>query len=161
LLPLDREHLFYPTSPRASISSSGHGFLSGHSDGWKRGASFCLIVVAAALILNIIVTAWAATHFGISGGIGTIYRDDCTVIKRSGLWLHIGINILSTLLLGASNYFMQCLCAPTRQEVDKAHARKLWLDIGIQSIRNLGKISTTRVILWTFLAASSIPLHIM
>lgn len=162
LLPNESNQFFYRSSPRASLSSSDHvTFCSGPWDGWKRGAGLCFIVVAAVLILNVVITAWAAISFGLSGGIGTIHRDDCARIKSTGLWLHIAINVLSTMLLGASNYYMQCLCSPTRQEVDKAHAQMMWLDIGIQSMRNLGKISKTRMILWICLAATSIPLHIM
>lgn len=118
-------------------------------------------MVAGVLLLNISVTAWAATAFGLSGGIGTINRDNCSTIKNTGRWLHIGINVVSSMLLGASNYYMQCLCSPTRQEVDTAHSQRMWLDIGIQSMRNLGKIKRTRMILWICLAATSIPLHLM
>lgn len=162
LLPLEPEHFFPQSSPRESLSSSNQdAFCSGPWHGWKRGASLCLLVVGAVFLLNIVVTAWAATTFGLSGGIGTIHRGECARIKSTGLWLHIAINVLSTMLLGASNYYMQCLCSPTRQEVDQAHAQRMWLDIGIQSMRNLGKISRTRMSLWICLAATSIPLHIM
>jgi hypothetical protein len=121
----------------------------------------CLFVVACGLVLNIVVIGWAASAFDLSGGIGTIYRDTCDKIKTTGLWLHIAINILSTMMLGASNYCMQCLCSPTRQEIERAHARRQWLDIGIQSLRNLTRIKRPRMILWMFLAGSSIPLHLM
>ena len=162
LLPLEHEHGFYPSSSRASLSSSNpNAISSGAWHGWKRGASFCFFAVAGALVLNIIITSWAVSKFGLSGQIGTIHTDDCAKIKRTGLWLHIAINILSTMLLGASNYYMQCLSSPTRQEVDKAHAQRIWLDVGIQSIRNLGRIQKTRMFLWICLAATSIPLHIM
>ncbi|KAG4442025.1 hypothetical protein IFR05_002493 [Cadophora sp. M221] len=56
---------------------------------------------------------------------------------------------------------MQCLCSPTRREVDKAHERNTWLDVGIQSFRNLMKIKKIRVVLWVLLALSSVPLHLM
>ena len=161
LLP-ERHPIFRSSSSRASLASSKRkAFCSRPWQGWKRGASLCLVVVTAVLVLNITITAWAASNFGLSGGIGTIYRDNCAKIKSTGLWLHIAINVLSTMLLGASNYYMQCLCSPTRQEVDKAHAQKMWLDVGIQSIRNLRRIEKRRMILWICLAATSIPLHIM
>ena len=75
-------------------------------------------------------------------------------------WLHMVINILSTSLLGASNYSMQCLSAPTRRDIDKAHSKRTWLDIGIPSYRNLAGISRLRLGLWCLLALSSIPLHL-
>jgi hypothetical protein len=56
---------------------------------------------------------------------------------------------------------MQLLCSPTRQDIDRAHANRIWLDIGIQSIRNLRRISKFRMTLWVMFAATSIPLHIM
>lgn len=130
-------------------------------EGWQLGAAICSLVVSATLILNVTVTAWASITFGLAAGIGTIHRGPCHSVKQTGLWLHIAINVLSTMLLGASNYCMQCLCSPTRREVDKAHAKRTWLDIGIQSVRNLSKIGRMRMVLWIVLAASSVPLHLM
>jgi len=54
---------------------------------------------------------------------------------------------------------MQRLAAPTRAEVDDAHAKKKWVDIGIPSIKNLLFIEKERVILWLLLGLSSLPLH--
>ncbi len=65
------------------------------------------------------------------------------------------------MLLGASNYTMQCLSAPTRSEVDKAHSQGIWLDIGVPGVRNLRRISGVRITLWWLLAISSIPLHLL
>lgn len=70
-------------------------------------------------------------------------------------------NVLSTLLLGASNYTMQCLASPTREEVDRAHSQNRWLDIGVPSIRNLTRISSHRKVLWWLLVISGVPLHLL
>ncbi|CAI6082892.1 unnamed protein product, partial [Clonostachys chloroleuca] len=72
---------------------------------------------------------------------------------------HILINIVSTLLLGASNYYMQTISAPMRQDVDNAHARGKWLDIGIPSVRNVLYIEKRRLVVWLCLGLSSLPLH--
>ena len=56
---------------------------------------------------------------------------------------------------------MQCLASPTREEVDKAHGKRIWLDIGVPSVRNLRQISSRRIILWWFLALSGVPLHLL
>ena len=56
---------------------------------------------------------------------------------------------------------MQCLSSPTRSEIDKAHGQGVWLDIGVPSVRNLRRLSTTRIVLWYLLAISSIPLHFL
>jgi hypothetical protein len=65
------------------------------------------------------------------------------------------------LLLGISNYAMQCLTSPTRKEVDAQHARRNWLEVGVLSIRNLRLIDRGRVWLWFFLGLSSFPIHLM
>lgn len=70
-------------------------------------------------------------------------------------------NALGTLLLSGSNYCMQVLCAPTRRELDQAHAQGRWLDIGVPSFRNLWRISPKRVVVWWVLGLSSIPLHLL
>ena len=77
--------------------------------------------------------------------------------------IHLGINIVSTLLLGASNYCAQLLVAPTRSEVDRAHEKKDWLDIGVPSFRNLWKrrIARKRKATWTLLMISSVFLHLI
>ena len=55
---------------------------------------------------------------------------------------------------------MQRLSAPTRDEVDNAHRRHKWVDIGVPSFRNLFFISRWRTLGWLVLAASSLPLHL-
>lgn len=112
------------------------------------------------LFLNLVLITWASKK-GFEGGIATLQKGDCNMTKRLDLWLHLGINLLCTLLLGASNYTMQCLSAPTRDEIDKAHQQRISLDIGVPSVRNLRRISRRRIILWWLLALSSIPLHLM
>ena len=56
---------------------------------------------------------------------------------------------------------MQVISSPTRKEVDIAHQKGRWLDVGIPSMRNLRGISWMRIVMWSILALSSIPLHLM
>ena len=94
-------------------------------------------------------------------GIGTLYEGSCDKSRTIGLWLHLGINALSTLLLSGSNYTQQCLAAPTRSEIDAAHARRRWMDIGVPSVRNLFRIKCERRWLWIAIGLTSIPLHLL
>ena len=71
------------------------------------------------------------------------------------------INILSTLLLGASNHAAQLLCAPTRGDIDSQHARGYWLDIGVSSVRNLRYLPRWRTVIWMTLLFSTVPLHLL
>ena len=121
---------------------------------------FCALSAGFVFFVNLSLIIWASTK-GSKGGIATIQEGDCNETKRLDLWLHLGINSLSTLLLGASNYTMQCLSAPTRDEISNAHRQQITMDIGIPSIRNLRRVSWRRISLWWLIALSSIPLHFM
>ncbi|KAI3537200.1 hypothetical protein CSPX01_10289 [Colletotrichum filicis] len=51
--------------------------------------------------------------------------------------------------------------APTRPEIDDAHARQQWLDVGVASIRNFCNITWKKKIVWVLIAVSSLPLHLV
>ena len=125
------------------------------------GATLSAIGAAIILLLNIILTIVASARNPGHGGLANIQEGSCSESDRLDFWLHLLINALSTVLLAASNYCMQCLSSPTRKDIDKAHAQHRWLDIGVQSLRNLGSISRYRLCLWWLLALSSIPLHLL
>lgn len=134
---------------------------------WRRmhryrfGVLFCAGLSATVFFINSILTIWAWKRFGVNFGVGFIQRGNCDQTKKLSQWLHLAINVLGTALLSASNYTMQCLSSPTRQDIDKAHAQNRWLDIGILSVRNLRTITWKRIILWWLLAVTSLPLHLM
>lgn len=130
-------------------------------EGYHFGVLWCAGAAALVLIINVILTIWAVAKSGVQDGLGTLYDGSCKRTASLTFWIHLAINILSTLLLGASNYSMQCLSSPTRSEIDKAHSQGTWLDIGVPSVRNLRRLSRTRIILWWLLAISSIPLHLL
>lgn len=77
------------------------------------------------------------------------------------LFLHLLFNIISTLVIALSNFFMQVLNAPTREEVDCADAKKRWLEIGVPSIRNAFHVSKFKTLSWMLFNFSSIPIHIL
>ena len=129
--------------------------------GWRMGVALCGATAGAVFLINVILTVWASVKFGLVGGIGTIQQGSCQRTKHLSLWLHLAINLLSTLLLGASNYSMQVLASPTREEINRAHSQRIWLDIGVPSVRNLRRIAPRRIILWSILAVSGIPLHLL
>jgi hypothetical protein len=89
-----------------------------------------------------------------------IFAGDCSTASRLNLGAHIVINVLSSMLLGASNLCMQLLSAPTRAEVDEAHRKRIWLDIGIPNLRNLRHIALQRKVVWILLAWASLPMHV-
>ncbi|KAF1961574.1 hypothetical protein CC80DRAFT_391766, partial [Byssothecium circinans] len=96
-------------------------------------------------------------------GLGTLLEGSCTRIDWANKIAHGVINILSTLLLSLSNYCMQLLASPTRLDIDVAHRRHQWVEVGIPSWRNVwkGHISVSRIIFWILLAITSVPLHLL
>jgi hypothetical protein len=132
-----------------------------HLSDWKFAVMVSASVSGVVLLVNVIFYIVVASRAGFQDGQGYLYDGDCSKIRGINIGVHLVINILSTILIGASNYTMQILSAPTRKEVDRAHSRSIWLDIGIPSTRNLRSIGWKRVALWLILVLSSIPLHLL
>ena len=132
-----------------------------YTSGWRVGALLCCITATMILLTNIIALIWTTSNSRMENGIGTLYKGSCARAKSLNSWLQLVINILCTVLLGASNYCMQCLTSPTRDEIDKAHDRKRLLRIGVPSLRNLRFISGYRALLWACLGLSALPLHFL
>ena len=149
-----------PPSLKEILRSAAHRAVPRQLHGWKLGALGASILAGFSLLVNIVAAAWLKSHKQGSGLV-EVYRGSCEVVADIDLWSHLAINVLSTLLLGGSNYCMQCLCAPTRVDVDRAHQRWRFVDIGVQSVRNLRSIPRGKTSLWCILALSSIPLHLM
>lgn len=67
------------------------------------GSLTCFIV----LCVNVSVVSWAATGDS-SFSEAVLYTGDCDKVKRMSTGIHLLINVLSTLLLAASNFSMVC-----------------------------------------------------
>ena len=131
--------------------------------GWRFGVAASAISTIVVMVINIVFLALAVQYskLPLKDGIGTLVNGNCKTVKDMGTWLHLVINVLCTALLSASNYTQQCLVATTRMEVDAAHKRRDWMDIGIPSMRNLSRIAKKRACLWFALGLTSIPLHLV
>ncbi|KAI4193318.1 MAG: hypothetical protein LQ350_008378 [Teloschistes chrysophthalmus] len=129
--------------------------------GWRMGVRLCAIAALLVLTINVLFTVAVTARYGSHSGLVTFSEGNCTKVENLSIWLHLLLNIFGTVILAASNYCMQCLSSPTRADIDKAHMRHRWLDIGIPSFRNLLAVSRRRVLLWSLLALSSVPLHLL
>ncbi|SLM33591.1 hypothetical protein LPUS_00641 [Lasallia pustulata] len=165
----DHIPLLSPTQPTLQNHSSSAPSLQAQPQshkrpqfsGWRKGVAIASALAGTVLLVNVILTIYACAQATMAGGFGTLYHGSCSKTRAMSMWLHLAINVLSTILLGASNYCMQCSVAPTRKEVDIAHAKGVWLDIGVPSVRNLQHISWKRVSTWCSLGLSSVPLHLL
>ena len=125
------------------------------------GAIWCCFIAFVVLLVNIGVFLWALSNHKVENGSGTVWSGACDKAKWKNASVQIGVNILSTLLLSASNYCMHCLGAPRREEVDRAHAKKTALHIGVPSLQNLKWLDRYRVALWVVLGLSALPIHFL
>ncbi|KAL8365470.1 hypothetical protein RB595_004333 [Gaeumannomyces hyphopodioides] len=131
---------------------------------WQRTALLACATSTAVLIINLgcLLRATSREHESLDGGLRVIVQGSCKNIKMANTGIHVLINVLSTILLAGSNYCMQVLSAPTRAQVDRAHARGRWVDVGVPSLRNLFvAVGWRNRILWALMATSSIPLHLL
>lgn len=120
----------------------------------------CFLTTFIITITNLSLTIVTWRRLG-DQGLATVYQGNCTTASTIDAGLHVAINILSTLQLGASNLCLQLTVAPTRQEVDDAHKKDIWLEIGVPSFRNLRFIPNTRKLIFACLALSSFPIHFL
>ncbi|KAK5994722.1 hypothetical protein PT974_03105 [Cladobotryum mycophilum] len=119
------------------------------------------IVALSAFIASTGTIIWALTrHWPDERGIGTLYLGDCSVAAQVNRFIHLVLNLVSTLLLGAGSYCMQVLMAPERHEVNTAHSEGSSMEIGVLSYRNRRFIPRGRVVLWHALGIVSIFLHL-
>lgn len=129
--------------------------------GWRKAVVLAAVITGVVLLCNIIFAIVGGIKFPATSSVGTIYVGDCALVKRWDTALHLAINLLSTSLLAASSFTMQCLCSPTRSEVDAAHAKGNSLDIGLPSVKNLFQLKAWKGILWLSLCMSTLPLHLL
>lgn len=129
--------------------------------GWRRTILAGSLAVASVLIINVVFLVWTIAKFPDQGGATIIHSGSCDKVKAIMTWSHLGINVLGTVLLAASNSCMQVLVAPTRAEIDAAHHRNKWLDIGTQTLRNMKFINRKKIALWAIVGLSSVPLHLL
>lgn len=131
--------------------------------GWRVGALASLILAILVCILNGAITlhVWINPEYKRDGPLGTLFRGACNQARRSNVVIHLVVNILSILLLAASNYCMQVLSSPSGYELVQAHGQRLWLNIGVPSLRNLARIGRDRAAIWVLLLLSSVPLHLL
>lgn len=127
----------------------------------QRATALWSLGVFTIILANCTLLGWALKKFGTTDLIVKLQQGSCSEANRVNTWVHLAINLLSTVILSGSNYCMQCLVAPTRGQINKAHAKREWLDIGIPSWRNLISLSRKRQAMWWALGVSSIPIHLL
>lgn len=128
----------------------------------KKGVMLKRQMTAAAVVfllnLGLLIAAMIKYPPDLQGK-GTFLFSDCAFIDMLNGVSHVALNVLSSLFLGAGNYCMQVLVAPTRTEIDVAHGQGVALDVGIPSVKNLWYVQKSKVAGWLVIGAVSTLLH--
>ncbi|KAI0144643.1 hypothetical protein GGR57DRAFT_481571 [Xylariaceae sp. FL1272] len=120
-----------------------------------------VLLIIAVFVTNLTILLYASLRYPAVNGVGLLYAGDCGKIQTANRYLHLLINVLSTAMLSSSSYCIQLQASPTRADVDKAHRRNRWLDIGAPSLRNLRFIGPWRLLSCVILLLSSLPIHLV
>ncbi|CAG8930226.1 unnamed protein product [Penicillium salamii] len=153
------------TSPSTLVANESHSKQSSPRPwrvlfkGWRFTIFLAFVSSLVVLFFNAGFLIYTATH-PHHGDKRVLYDGDCHKATWINTGIHLLINALSTILLGASNFGMQCLSAPSRKDIDRAHKEGRWLDIGVPSVRNLFRVSWKRSFSWIGLSFSSLPFHL-
>lgn len=136
-----------------------------HSVGWHRTAVYLTIlitilttVLVICLLISVLRGQYPRSRFA---NTTLLFKGNCDKSSRYNTWFHLAINVVSSGVLASSNFFMQVMTAPTRDDVDRAHRRSRSVEIGVQSMRNLISLPRRNVLFWTFFAVSSVPIHLV
>lgn len=122
-----------------------------------------MVAVLVVMVVTLVPTVWTATARGRQDleNTSVLFRGSCRGAEAVVMGAHLAINVLSTLLLGASNYCMQIVSAPTRRDIDRMHAKGRVLDVGINSAWNVLAFDVRRKVIWVLLLLNSTPMHLM
>ncbi|KAI1439689.1 hypothetical protein F5Y02DRAFT_405060 [Annulohypoxylon stygium] len=128
--------------------------------GWRRtGAINVLLALGCGVVLLVCLILSLKTGSPLNGTT-IIYSGYCKDTSNLNIVLHLLLNLLATGVLASSNFFMQVVASPSREEINIAHTSLLSLDIGILSTKNLRHISYFKGVSWVILVLSSLPIHL-
>ena len=121
--------------------------------------AFCALssTVGLAVLALLIVSSVKGDFSGSTG----LFAGNCSKAKRLSEILHFAVIAASFLVTFSSNKFLSLAVAPLPEEVSRAHARNKWLDIGINSWRNLQFVSRRRRWFWAIILLSSVPVQLL
>lgn len=119
-------------------------------------------MVSAVFAANVCLAIYGSVRYPSAGAaVGLLFDGGCSEVNNLNMWLHVLISVLSLLMLSASDYCMQLQVSPTRADVDKAHQKGDWVDMGLHTLRNVRYVGVWRRTSWALLALTSIPINVL
>ncbi|KAK8108190.1 uncharacterized protein PG998_010203 [Apiospora kogelbergensis] len=149
------------SSPQPGGGQTGF-FQALRSTGWRRTGAFnALAAFASGFVLLCCLIISASRPESSLQSDTVLFYGSCKNSRYLNIILHLTLNIVSSAVLGSSNYFMQILNAPSREEINLAHRKLSSLEIGIPSLKNLPFLSRFKQCLWALLIITSLPIHLL
>lgn len=131
------------------------------TDGWRGGVALNVLLACLILVAGFVSLIFAVSKVSLFSGESVIFSGSCATASNITEGVHVVINVFAVVLLAGANYVFQVLSSPTRREVDVAHEKKKWLDIGIASVRNFAHIARSRVLLAVLVLLVAVITQIM
>jgi len=128
--------------------------------GWRLGTLVSCYAVAVCLLLELGLLTYALLVNRPRNGLGILYEGHCEKVKRLSILLLLPLNIIGTVLISTSNYVMQAVSAPTREEVDQSHAKGGFRNIGMPTSYDMVFARPYKSTLWWILALTTVPIHL-
>lgn len=135
--------------------------LQPHARGWRRPVIANIILLAllsGSLSLLTFFSGNETESFTINY---FFYTGACQTTRTLNLVIHLGLNVAATLVFSSSIFVMQVLNSPTRAEVDAAHAKGKYVEIGVPSLSNVFALSKFKAVAWIVLVVFSLPVHML
>lgn len=81
-----------------------------HTQTWQLTALLALIFTILIFLLNLALLAWyvsgGAPVVDVDDGVKVLYAGDCNKTARIDTAVHLGVNVVGTVLIGGSNFCM-------------------------------------------------------
>ena len=129
---------------------------------WKTSAKVGLCLTIPTLLVSACVLIWGhSRELDPFTGDNVVFEGDCDSSASINTWSSGVINVTSALLLACSHSVVQILLAPTPANIESAHSRGKWLDIGIPSLTNWGSMGLWQTVVCISLITTSLPLSVL
>jgi hypothetical protein len=128
--------------------------------GWQKfPKAFCAYSCSIFIILTGLFIA--SCVIGDFYGSTVLFKGKCSKVHGINLGTHIAITVFAAGVTVSSDRFLTLVLAPQPEDIRSAHANFQWVEIGVNSWRNLGFANTWRRVCWVLLLLSSVPLQLL
>ena len=128
--------------------------------GWQK-VPIIYCCLCSALCLTLFGLLIASSIIGDFYGSTILHKGECNKAGKINKGIHAAATVTSFLVTLSSDAFLRLIVAPLPKDIEKAHANADWLEIGVNSWRNLKYVACWRRIIWALLILSSIPLQLL